>query len=191
MFPATSLPRKNCEIAKLRNLILLSCYLKACHIFGAHPERTYKIPQFRISAIAQYVFGAPGRIRTRSNDVRSVGLFQLSYRSGTRNAELRIAQLRNLKRSDGAQRKAKDRASSRNHTIAQFRNFAIPSTLHANYLLDLCNDLNQVFLVFHHCLDRFVSAWNFIQYANVLATFNSRGLTFQILLAERSFCRAT
>ena len=49
-------------------------------------------------------------------------------------------------------------------------------SFHADHLLDLSNDLNQVFLVLHHLFDRFVSAGNFIQHALVFTTFDACGL---------------
>jgi len=66
----------------------------------------------------------------------------------------------------------------------EFRNPKFFSALHADHLLDLGNDLNQIFLVLHHRFDRFVSAGNFIQYACVLATFNACGLLREIFTSE-------
>jgi hypothetical protein len=77
MFPATSLPQKNCENAELRD----------CGIW---------CDEIRNSAISQLhnlYFGAPGRIRTHTDDVRSVGLFQFELQD-QKNCE--IAELRNL-----------------------------------------------------------------------------------------------
>ena len=63
------------------------------------------------------------------------------------------------------------------------------SSFHTDYLLDLGHDLNQVFLVLHHCFDRFVGARNLIQYANVFTTFNARSLTREVVLREGSLRR--
>ena len=60
------------------------------------------------------------------------------------------------------------------------------SALHADHLLDLSDDFNQIFLVLHHRLDRFVSAGNFVQYAYVFATLNTRSLTSEVVLREGS-----
>ena len=57
-------------------------------------------------------------------------------------------------------------------------------SFHADHLLDLSNDFNQIFLILHHCFDGFVSARNFIQDARVLATFNARGLLREIFTSE-------
>src|ERR1043165_7698666 len=63
--------------------------------------------------------------------------------------------------------------------------------LHANHVLDLGDDFNQIFLVLHHRFDRFVSARNFIQHAYVLATFNARRLTLQVVFRKRTLRCAT
>src|SRR6266446_6780451 len=65
--------------------------------------------------------------------------------------------------------------------------FILPtSALHADHLLDLSDDFNQVFLILHHRFDRLVSAGNFIQYAHVFATFNARSLTSEVVFREGS-----
>jgi hypothetical protein len=48
-----------------------------------------------------------------------------------------------------------------------------PLSFDTDYLLNLGNDLHQIALVAHHCLDVFVSAGNFIQHAYVFAAFNT------------------
>ena len=40
--------------------------------------------------------------------------------------------------------------------------------LNTDYLFDLSDDFNQIFLILHHRLNRFVSAGNFVQHAYVL-----------------------
>src|SRR6185369_377930 len=57
-------------------------------------------------------------------------------------------------------------------------------SLDADYLLDLGDNFDQVFLVLHHRLDRLVSAWNLVQYADVFATFNTRSLALKIVFRE-------
>ncbi|MCU1267223.1 MAG: hypothetical protein JWM21_3541 [Acidobacteria bacterium] len=47
------------------------------------------------------------------------------------------------------------------------------SSLNADHLLQLGDDLYQIALVSHHLLDVLVGAGNFVQHAYVLATFNS------------------
>src|SRR5262249_48102571 len=69
--------------------------------------------------------------------------------------------------------------------------FCLALALHANHLLDLGDNCNQIFLVLHHRFNRFVSAGNFIQHARVLAAFNAGSLTLQIISREMTLGRAT
>ena len=66
------------------------CYLERKERFELS-KRVWKTRMFPATSLPQKL-GTPGRTRTRNLDVRSVALFQLSYRSGG-NFGLRIADL--------------------------------------------------------------------------------------------------
>src|SRR4051812_29645595 len=59
-----------------------------------------------------------------------------------------------------------------------------PSAFHAKHLTKLGHHLDQVLLVFHHLLDRFVRSRNLVEHAAVLAALHSTRLRLEILHRE-------